>query len=158
MLITRALFQFDGFCRDLDPDYELVGVLDPLVAELVWKNLTSTKKQKEIVEETVGELLKFFRTFPHTLNQLVRRVERNELRTTIDIAGMEGLKSAQGRSALKLSFTGITAALIIGLGIVYTGPEPETRATQFLFSAGAIIVVWTLILVLWSETMKGHRE
>lgn len=158
MLITRALFQFDGFCRELDPDYELVAVLDPLVGELVWKNLTSTKKQKELVEETVGELVKFARTFPHTLNQLVRRVERNELRTTIDIAGIEDFKRSQGRSALKLGFTGIMAALIIGLGIVYAGPSPEERATQFLFSAGVIVVVWTIILVLWSETLKGNRE
>jgi ubiquinone biosynthesis protein len=158
MLISRALFQFDGFCRDLDPDYELVAVLEPVVAEFLWKNLTSAKKQKEVVEDTVGELMKFFRTFPHTLNQVVRRVERNELRTTIDVAGLEGLKSAQGRSALKLSFTGIMAALIIGLGIVYTGPDPQVRASQFLFSAGVIVVIWTLILVLWSETMKGHRE
>ncbi len=158
MLITRALFQFDGFCRDLDPDYELVSVLEPVVAELVWKNLTSTKKQKEIVEETVGELLKFGRTFPHALNQLVRRLERNELRTTIDIAGLEGLKASQGRSALKMGFTVIMASLIIGLGIVYTGPDPESRASQFLFSAGVIVVIWTMILVLWSETMKGNRE
>ena len=158
MLITRALFQFDGFCRDLDPDYELVAVLDPLVAELVWKNLTSTKKQKEVVEETVGELMKFVRTFPHTLNQLVRRVERNELRTTIDIAGMEGLKQSQGRSALKVSFTGMMMALVIGLGIVYAGPDPESRAMQFLFSAGVIVIAWTVVLLLWSETMKGHRD
>lgn len=158
MLITRALFQFDGFCRDLDPDYELVSVLEPVVAELVWKNLTSTKKQKEVVEETVGELVKFARTFPHTLNQVVRRIERNELRTTIDIAGLEGVKSAQGRSALKMSFTILMASLIIGLGIVYSGNGPETRATQFLFSAGVIVVVWTMVLVLWSETMKGHRD
>ncbi len=158
MLITRALFQFDGFCRDLDPDYELVTVLEPLVAELVWKNVTSPKKQKELVEETVGEMLKFLRIFPHTLNQLVRRVERNEIRTTIDIAGMEGFKQAQGRGTLKTSFTILMASMIIGLAVVYAGPDPSNRAAPFLFGAGAIAVVWTLVLVVWSEAFKGRRE
>ncbi len=158
MLISRALFQFDGFCRDLDPDYELVSVLDPLVAELVWKNITNTKKQKEIVEETVGELLRFGRTFPHALNQLVRRVERNELRTTIEVAGLEGIKQASGRNALKMGFTGIMASLIIGLAIVYAGPTPEEHVTPFLFAAAGIVIFWVLSLVLWSETMKGRRE
>lgn len=158
MLITRALFQFDGFCRDLDPEYELVAVLEPLVAELAWKNITSTKKQKELVEETLGELLKFGRSFPHTLNQLVRRIERNEMRTTIDIAGMEEWKRSQGRGVLKMSFSIVMAALIIGLGIVYTGPAPEEQAGRFIFAAGAIGLFWALVLVLWSEGMKGRRE
>jgi ubiquinone biosynthesis protein len=158
MLITRALFQFDGFCRDLDPDYELVEVLEPLVADLAWKNLTSTKKQKELVEDTVGEMLKFLRTFPHTLNSLVRRFERNEIRTTIEVAGLEGLKASQGRSALKISFTAMMGALIIGLAIVYAGPSPDLYAGRFLFGAGAVVVVWALILVIWSEAFKGNRE
>ncbi len=158
MLITRALFQFDGFCRDLDPDYELVTVLEPLVAEMVWKNVTSPKKQKELLEETVGEMLRFARTFPHTLNTLVRKVERNELSTRIEISGMEGLKQSQGRGVLKMSFTVMMAALVIALGIVYTGPNPQTMAGPFLFGAGAIIAVWTLILILWSEAFKGNRE
>lgn len=158
MLITRALFQFDGFCRDLDPNYELVSVLEPLVAEMVWKNLTSSKKQKEVVEETVGELLKFARTFPHALNHLVRRIERNEIRTTIEVAGMEEFKRSQGRGILKTSFTVMMAALIIGLAIVYAGPNPDERATSFMFGAGALGVVWTLVMVMWSEAFKGRRE
>lgn len=158
MLITRALFQFDGFCRDLDPDYELVSVLEPLVAEMVWKNLTNTKKQKEVVEETVGELLKFGRTFPHALNQLVRRVERNEIRTTIELAGMEAFKRSQGRGVLKTSFTIMMAALVIGLGIVYAGPAPADGTAPFLFGAGALVVIWTLVMVLWSESFKGRRD
>lgn len=158
MLITRSLFQFDGFCRDLDPDYELVSVLEPLVAELAWKNITSTKKQKELVEETVGEMLRFARTFPHTLNQVVRRIERNEIRSTVDIAGLEGIKRSQGRSTLKMSFTVMMAALVLGLAIVYSGPSPDAFAGRFLFGAGAVMVVWALVLVLWSESLKGNRD
>lgn len=157
MLITRALFQFDGFCRELDPDYELVSVLEPVVAEVVWKNLTSARKQRELIEETLGELVRFGRQFPHTLNQLVRRIERNELRTTIDVAGLEGIKQSQGRSVLKLSFTVVVAALIVGLAVVYTGPAPETRASQFLFGAGGIVVLWAFVLLLWSEMMKDRE-
>lgn len=157
MLITRALFQFDGFCRELDPDYELVSVLEPVVTEVVWKNLTSSRKRRELVEETVGELLRFGRQFPHTLNRLVRRIERNELRTTIDVAGLEGIKQSQGRSVLKMSFTLVVAALIVGLAVVYTGPEPETRASQFLFGAGGLVVLWAFVLLLWSEMMKDRE-
>ncbi len=158
MLISRSLFQFDGFCRELDPDYDLVTVLDPLVAELVWKNITNTKKQKELVEETVGELLRFGRTFPHALNQLVKRIERNELRTTIDVAGLEGIKQSQGRNMQKLAFTGIVCSLILGLAVVYTGPEPGTRGLQFMFLSGGIIAAWALVLIFWSEMMKRRDD
>ncbi len=157
MLITRSLFQFDGFCRDLDPDYEIVSILEPFVGQMIWKNISSPKKQKELVEETFGELLKFARTFPHALNTLVRKVERNELSTRIEVAGLEGWKASQGRTALKMAFTVMMAALLIGLGIVYAGPN-AAMAGQYLFIATVILVSWTLVLILWSEGFKGNRE
>ncbi len=157
MLITRSLFQFDGFCRDLDPDYEIVSILEPFVGQMIWKNISSPKKQKELVEETFGELLKFARTFPHALNTLVRKVERNELSTRIEVSGLEGWKASQGRTALKMAFTIMMSALLVGLGIVYAGPNAE-MAAQYLFIATVILVSWTLVLILWSEGFKGNRE
>jgi ubiquinone biosynthesis protein len=158
VLISRALFQFEGFCRELDPEFELVDVLEPFVAELLWKTISSPSRQKELVEETVGELLKFGRTFPHTLNTLVRKIERNEIQTRIELAGLEGVKSAQGRGVLKTAFTIMMAALILGSAIIYSGPDPNGRAAPFLFAAGAIFVVWTIVMLVWSEAFKGNRE
>jgi ubiquinone biosynthesis protein len=158
VLISRALFQFEGFCRELDPDFELVDVLEPFVAELLWKKIASPGSQKELVEETVGELLRFARSFPHTLNTLVRKVERNELSTRVEVAGLEGLKRSQGRGVLKMAFTVMMAALVIGLGIVYASGAPTDRAGQFLFAAGGILAAWTVVMILWSEAFKGNRE
>ena len=158
VLISRALFQFEGFCRELDPGYDLVETLEPFVAELLWKRVSSVGSQKELVEETVGELLRFARTLPHTLNTLVRKVERNELSTRVEVAGLEGLKSSQGRGILKMSFTVMMAALIVGLGIVFASSAPANRAGQFVFAAGAIVLLWTLVMIFWSEAFKGNRE
>ena len=158
VLISRALFQFEGFCRELDADFDLVAVLEPFVAELLWKNLANPKQQKELIEETFGELLRFGRGLPHTLNTLIRKIERNEISTRVEVAGLEGLKSAQGRGVLKMAFTTMMAALVIGLGIIYASPTPDDRAGQFLFAAGAVVVLWTLVMILWSEAFKGNRE
>jgi ubiquinone biosynthesis protein len=158
VLISRALFQFEGFCRELDPDFELVTVLEPFVAELLWKKISNPAQSKELVEETVGELLRFARSFPHTLNTLVRKVERNEISTRVEVAGLEGLKRSQGRGVLKMAFTVMMSALVIGLGIVYASDAPIDRAGQFLFAAGGILAAWTVVMILWSEAFKGNRE
>jgi ubiquinone biosynthesis protein len=157
-LITRALFQFEGFCRILDPDFDLVQVLEPFVAQVLWRNISSPRQQKELIEETVGELLKFGRTLPHTLNTVLRKIERNEITTRVELAGLEGIKSAQGRGVLKTSFTLMMAALIVGLGLVYSSAVPTDRIGQFLFGAAAVLVIWTLVMLLWSEAFKGNRE
>lgn len=158
VLINRALFQFEGFCRELDPGFDLVETLEPFVAELLWKKISSPGSQKELIEETVGELLRFGRSLPHTLNTLIRKVERNEIQTRVEVAGLEGLKSSQGRGVLKMAFTVMMAALIIGLGIIYASPAPDDSAGRFLFAAGAVIVTWTVVMILWSEAFKGNRE
>jgi len=157
-LITRALFQFEGFCRILDPDYDMVEVLQPFIQQVLWRNLAGPTSQSEAVQETMAELLKFGRTLPHALNSILRKVERNELSTRIEIAGLEGVKSAQGRSALKTGFTVLMAAFVVGLAILYAAPVAEVRVGQFLFAAGAVLVGWTLVMVLWSESFKGRRE
>ncbi|MEK6985166.1 MAG: AarF/UbiB family protein [Candidatus Thermoplasmatota archaeon] len=157
-LITRALFQFEGFCRQLDPDFDLTAVLAPFVQQLVWRNLADPRAQKELIEETLGELLKFGRTVPHTLNTVLRKIERNELTTRVDLVGLEGIKSAQGRGVLKMAFTVMMASLLIGLGIIYGANVPSARVGQFLFGAGAVMAIWTLVMVLWSESFKGRRE
>ncbi|MEA3191118.1 MAG: ubiquinone biosynthesis protein [Thermoplasmata archaeon] len=157
-LITRALFQFEGFCRILDPEFDLVQVLDPFVAEVVWKNLTSPTAQKELFQEAAGELLKAARGLPRQLNSVLRKVERNELSSRVEVAGLEGIKSAQGRSALKASFTLIITGIIIGLAILYASPTPPERLGQFLFVAAILLAAWALVMVLWSESFKGNRE
>ncbi|MES2155340.1 MAG: AarF/UbiB family protein [bacterium] len=157
-LITRALFQFEGICRTLDPDFELVEVLDPFVADVAWKNISSPGAQKEMVQEALTELLKFGRTLPHTLNTVLRKIERNELTTRVEVAGLEGIKSAQGRGILKTGFTIMAAALVLGLALVYSSAAPSARVGQFLFGAGAILVAWILVMVFWSEGFKGNRE
>jgi ubiquinone biosynthesis protein len=157
-LITRALFQFEGFCRTLDPDFELVAVLEPFVAQVLWRNAASPAATGELVEQTLGEILKFGRTLPHTLNTVLRKIERNEITTRVELAGLEGIKSAQGRGVLKTSFTLMMAALIVGLGLVYSSTVPAERVGQFLFGAAAILVAWTLVMILWSEAFKGNRE
>lgn len=158
VLITRALYQFEGVCRDMDPDYSLVGVLEPFAAELVWKNISNPKKQKELVEETVGELLRFGRTFPTVLNRVIRKVERNELSVKTEFSGLEDVKRTYGRGVLKSAFTLMMAALVIGLGIVYAGNDPGGRVGPFLFSALLVLAVWTLVMLVWSEAMKGKRD
>jgi ubiquinone biosynthesis protein len=157
-LITRALFQFEGFCRQLDPDFDLVTVLEPFVAQVLWRTISSPRQQKELIEETVGELLKFGRTLPHTLNTVLRKIERNEITTRVELAGLEGIKSAQGRGVLKTSFTVMMAAMVIGLGLVYSSAVPSERVGQFLFGATAVFVLWILVMLLWSESFKGNRE
>jgi hypothetical protein len=135
-----------------------VAVLEPFVATVLWRNISSPRQQKELIEETVGELLKFGRTLPHTLNTVLRKIERNEITTRVELAGLEGIKSAQGRGVLKTSFTIMMAALVVGLGLVYSSAVPTDRIGQFLFGAAAVMVIWTLVMLLWSEAFKGNRE
>lgn len=157
-LITRALFQFEGLCRALDPDFDLVPVLQPFMDQVAWRKISSPQAQKEVVEETIGELLKFGRGLPHTLNTILRKIERNEITTRMDIAGLEGIKASHGRGVLKTSFTLMMAALLVGLAVVYAAPLPTTRVGPFLFAAAAVLAGWTLVMVLWSESFKGNRD
>jgi O-antigen/teichoic acid export membrane protein len=76
----------------------------------------------------------------------------------VEVAWLEGIKQAHGRGTLKLGFTIVVAALIIGLAIVYAGGGAAAPVGEFLFAGAAVVIVWALVLVLWSEAMKGRHD
>jgi hypothetical protein len=57
-----------------------------------------------------------------------------------------------------MSFTVMMAALVIGLGIVFASNAPNNRAGQFLFAAAGLVLLWTVVMIFWSEAFKGNRE
>ena len=89
---------------------------------------------------------------------MLRKIERNEITGRVEMVGLEGIKSAQGRGVLKTSFTIMMVALLVGLALVYSSAVPTDRIGQFLFGAAAVLAIWTLVMILWSEAFKGNRE
>lgn len=146
MLITRALYQFEGFCRAIDPDYELVSVLKPYVANVMKEVLYGPDRQKEMMSTLITDYGDLLQHLPGRISNIVRKVEKDEITLQHHIMGLAGWKQANAKNARILSFSIIMAALIIGLSVVLATGAVDLVGS-FFFLGSFVVILWALVML-----------
>jgi len=135
LLLAKALVLTQAACRDLDPGFEPLDRLSPLIRELaegrftLGRQLNRLRGQAEEVADLLGEL-------PREARFLLRKLQRNQLVLNFEHRGLERLIDEVDRSSNRLSFSLIIAALIVGSSIVM-----ETGAGLKLFGFPVLALI-----------------
>lgn len=149
MLITRALFQFEGLCKKLDPGYELVEVLEPYVFGYM-RQQAFAGAPKETLLATAYEAFQTARSLPPRLNKLLRMVENNELRVRVDMGRARERTEREERRNLRNTFTALVAALILGTAWIMAA-GPPSAIVPYLFTAILFLLIWAFLFLYWTE-------
>ena len=151
MLITRALFQFEGLCKKLDPRYELVEVLEPYVIQYMQREAFSLgENPREQLIAGAYEAFETMRSVPARLNKVLRMVENNELRVKIDIGRLSEQHDRQERRNLRSTFTVLVAALILGTGWVMASGN-AALLVPYVFASILFLLIWAFFFLYWSD-------
>lgn len=155
MLITRALYQFDGMCKELDPDYDLVRVLTPFVSRTLKQRLLSSDVPVEAISTAAQELGRFVAGLPSHLENLLVRAERGQLSTQLELKGLDEYKRHRATLAFFLGFTALLAATVLAAAVAYAYRGPEGFSVA-LFTGLVALLAWSLVAV---ATRSGlHRR
>ncbi|MHB8584367.1 MAG: ABC1 kinase family protein [Thermoplasmatota archaeon] len=150
MLITRALFQFEGLCRKLDPDYELLEVLEPFVHEHVRKEIFGMGNETGAMLEAAKESLDFIKVLPARMNTLMRRIERNELRFKVDMGGAREQAARDERQAGRTAITILVGAALVGLALVLGYRDVDLLLT-FVVLGSLVVLIWAFVMLYLAE-------
>lgn len=151
MLITRALFQFEGLCKKLDPHYELVEVLEPYVFRYMRREAFHLgENPKEQVVAAAYEAFEMVRTLPPRLNKVLRMVENNELRVKIDVGRLNEQREREERRSLRLTFTILVAALIVGTGWIMASGN-GAALLPYVFASILFLLIWAFFSLYWTD-------
>jgi len=145
MLITRALFQFEGMCRRLDPDYELVEVLGPYIKEVLYRRYTSPSRQKEAIVDMGIQFVELAKHLPGRTTSILRKLEAGEFRVKVDNAADARLERHREGQMNRAAATALATAAILGAaGLLALGQAEEIPRYTFLVA---------LVILLWAFTM-----
>ncbi|MGQ0536504.1 MAG: ABC1 kinase family protein [Methanobacteriota archaeon] len=148
VLITRALFQFEGICRKLDPEYELIEVLRPYVLGRVRETFFSPAHQKEALVEAAVNYQELLRDLPGRVNTILTKLEKNELSIRLEPAS-EGSRGEDERRLLRGTFSLIVAALIAGTAIVLVAGPSEF--TSYVFVSFLFVLLWSFVMLVFAD-------
>ncbi|HLE96223.1 MAG TPA: AarF/UbiB family protein [Candidatus Thermoplasmatota archaeon] len=150
MLITRALFQFEGLCKKLDPEYELVAVLEPYVLQYIRKEAFTVENRKEALIDMAYQMSDFLKQMPHRMASIVRKIEQNEVRLKVDLPDFPQHREIQEKKGFKQNLTILLGALILGVAVVL-GLGRGEQIVSYVFVAFVFVLLWSFVMLVLSD-------
>lgn len=147
-LVSRALFQFEGICVRLDPQYDIVREFTPLVVRHLYREAMSEEGLAQL-KEPMQAYAELAATLPTRINNILRKVEANQLEVRVQEISMDG-HTRDDRRTMQRSFTALVGALIIGAGLTSLSPAPEATS-NFLFFGALFVLLWGIVMLYYSE-------
>jgi ubiquinone biosynthesis protein len=144
-LFERALMQVEGVCRELNPNFDIVEVARANIMPLMRKRYSMAPDPIQTLE-TAREYRKFMHKLPKRADNILKKLESDELKIKVDQTIFQDLKSYVRKIGLILSVSVIAAALILYLAIsdevidVALLPEP--------LSVLSIVVIWLVVVIV----------
>jgi len=151
-LMFKVFLTLDGFCRQLNPDFDLVAEARPFVRQAMILRYTPDEIARRGWRGLAG-VVDLLTGLPKDFRRLLRAARHGSLRIHIDVKELEEFGERLDRSISRLTIGMITAAFIIGTSIMLS----VTGDTEYLgmsilavfgFSLAALGGVWVLISIM----------
>jgi len=153
-LMDKALITLEGILKQLDPQFNYIEAAQPYVVELV-RRKRSPERVLQNVQRTVLEFVDAFALLPKQMKATYRKLMHGDIQVNIRHEGLPQLIRDIDRSSNRLSFSVITAAIIVASSIIiHAGSGPLLFGLPVFgligYCIAALLGLWILIGILRS--------
>ncbi|MET0934021.1 MAG: AarF/ABC1/UbiB kinase family protein [Mycetocola sp.] len=154
-LIFKVLIMMEGIGVQLDPDYDLMGVLTPYVRRLLRERLSFSAMSRRLIRASAdtGALMI---EMPTRLRRLLDRADRSGIEVHLRASELEPLVGRTERIGNRLVAGLIAAALINGVGSLVANEKRWRSWEGALLGAGLTAVSSLTGYLLWTSRRR-HR-
>ncbi|SMB38185.1 ABC-1 domain protein [Serratia proteamaculans] len=114
VLLFKALITADGVLHRLDPNFDIIATLKPMLHQVMLQRYTPEAVRRRMLA-LGGEALDAGEELPQTLRLLMRRLKRGQISADINLKNLDQLSKALERAAVTLAIAIVTAAFTLGL-------------------------------------------
>lgn len=150
-LLAKVIAMSEGLGAQLDPDFKLLAFAEPVLRRFWIEHRAPAYLARQVVQGAV-DLVDLGVDLPQRLRRLLNQVERGEIGVTARHEGLDRALGELNRLANRLAMSILTAALIVGLGLlmlVYHPPGWEAWGGWF-FGLAFLVAVALGLRLLWS--------
>ncbi len=153
VLIFKVLVIIEGIGVQLDPDYDMMGVLTPYVRLLVKKRLSFAAMSERMLRAS-ADTSALIVELPTRLRRILERADRSGVEVHLRAAELEPLVTRTERIGDRLVAGLIAAALINGVGNLVAGEKKWQAWQSTLLTAGATGVGSLTAYLLWTSRRR----
>lgn len=157
-LLGKAMVIIEGLCERLDPDFNMVVLIQPFAERLIRERYSPRRIARE-VREFAHVFYEFTKKLPSDLSLIFDKVKEGKLHVEFEHKGLGGLIAELDKVSNRLAFALIIAALIIGSSIIMaTDKGPLLLGFPVLGIIGyviaAIMGLWLVIAIVRSGRLR----
>ncbi len=153
-LMDKSLITLEGILKQLDPDFNYFEAARPYVAELVRRRRNPFRAAQNM-KKNMAEFVDAFALLPRQIKATFRKVTHGEIRINVHHEELHHLIRDIDKSSNRLSFSVITAAIIVASSIIiHSAQGPKLFGLPMFGLIGYVIAallgMWILIGILRS--------
>lgn len=154
-LCAKALANLEGVARQLDPEYNLLDQVKPLMADVFRKQLFGESVVPTLLR-TALDLKNLSLQSPRQVELLLDRVTSETLRWNLTLQDLDGVRRSLDDSANRLSFSILVGSLIMGAAIVSSKAQVSQVywISDVLFATASILGLWLIVSILRSGRLR----
>jgi ubiquinone biosynthesis protein len=155
-ILARTLGYLESMGRELDPQFDLVGEIRPLMGQLLQRQLLGTDGLP-LLWQTALDLRSLSLDSPRQVELLLQRVNSENLRWQVQVPDMALLQRALDTASSRLSYSVVVGAFIIGAAIIFDRGQANI---EVFLGAGALLVgavtlgFWLLFRILRPNRLR----
>ena len=156
ILVDKTLIFLEHLGRKLDPEFTVIDIAKPYALELIKKKYDPIRIAEKARRSAV-DAFEFFTSTPKQMRTFLRKMIRGDVTFNIKNLGMDKIIRDFDRSANRLAFSIVLAAIIMGSSIVMF-TEIEQKILPFpLFGLTGYTLSFVLGILLLYSILKSGR-
>jgi ubiquinone biosynthesis protein len=151
-MLFKALITLEGLGRQLDPDFQIIGYLTPIIKKIVigrYMPAALFRRGRHGIASVAGAVT----GLPGDVSQVLREAARGRLKLNLDLKRLDHFGHQLDHSTNRITIAMITAALIVASSVVMTVNGGPTLfglpAFGFLGFFLAFIIGLILVISIW---------
>jgi ubiquinone biosynthesis protein len=153
-LMDKALITLEGLLKQLDPTFNYFEAAKPYVTELV-RSRRNPFRAAQAMRKSMADFADVFTQLPRQMMATYRKFMRGDLKVNIHHEGLAQLIRDLDKASNRLSFSIITAAIIVASSIIiHSGKGPMLFGLPMFGLIGYVIAallgLWILVGILRS--------
>lgn len=158
-LLLKTLAMNDGLGKRLDPDFQPFAVAEPYVRRAVLERYLPQVWIPQLLAAG-DESVRMLTRLPRRLNRLLTRMEQDDLEVAMRIVRIEEMMSQAQAMVNRLIFAILTAASLIGLGLLLNVYHPPWLLTWLgpAFAAGVVVTLIVGVVLLLLVLRAGRHR
>lgn len=155
-LLLKSLIALEGNVKKLNPEFDMVGHLEPFVRKLVYDKFNPARMLSRAYRFGV-KYSKFFGNLPTLVMDLADKLRRNEITVRFEHHGLEPMLRKHDQISNRISYAIVTAAMLVASALILHAKIPPLTGGVSFIGLGTFLFALVMGSVLLLSILRHGR-